>query len=226
MSANPARRAQRAAQRRRARDGRGARRAGQSRELVGPDKSATLLPSGGSAAGALTYCDEMAWRKVLSQMAALPGWWYGSSPRWQFELEASARAVFGRRLTVERFPDRLVYRVLLDIRGPVDLVEVVIMFFADPPYETYGLSPQDYPRVWAERGAASPHRMPSDDALCLWYPLDPRERRWTAEKGLLDLLYIVEDHLLFEAHWRATRGQHDAVWAGEEAGHGFSAEAA
>jgi hypothetical protein len=220
VSANPARRARRAAKRRRARDA--ARSARQVES--GPQKGAVLVP--GSQSGQLTHCEQMSWRKVLRQMAALPGIWYGSSPQWQLEVETDARAVFVRRLTVQRLPDRLVYRVRLDIRGPADIVEVVIVFYADPPYETYGLPAQDYPRVWAELGKASPHRMPTDDALCLWFPWDPPERRWTADKGLLDLLYIIEDHLLLEAHWRATGGRHGGVWAGEEAAHGFESEAA
>ncbi|SDO57040.1 hypothetical protein SAMN04515671_1367 [Nakamurella panacisegetis] len=109
----------------------------------------------------------------------------------------------------------------LDIRGPNDLTEVAINFYAAPAYETFGLSPQDYPRVWAETGMLSPHRMP-DDSLCLYYPGDPPERRWTPDKGLLDLLYIVGDHLAFEALWRAGGGH----WLGDEAPHGLNQKAA
>jgi hypothetical protein len=160
-------------------------------------------------------------------MTALPPrHWYGSRPAWQVALEAGARRAYGEKLTITVEPGRLIYRVALDIRGPLELVDVVIAFWADPPYNTYGLPPQDYPRVHAEPGAASPHRMPGDDALCLWFPWDPTERRWTHDKGLLDLLDITTDHLLLEGHWRATGGLLDGVWDGEEAEHGFVLEAA
>ena len=103
---------------------------------------------------------------------------------------------------------------------------VTISFYDTPPYNCYGLPPADYPRVHAEPGALSPHRMPSDDALCLWYPLDPAERRWTADKGLLDLLDIITSHLLWESHWRLTGGVTGGIWAGDEAAHGLAGEAA
>ena len=90
--------------------------------------------------------------------------------------------------------------------GRLNPVPMTISSTTRPPYDCYGLPPADYPRVYAEPGAPSPHRMPSDNALCLWYPLDPAERRWTADKGLLDLLDIITSHLLYEAYWRVTGG--------------------
>jgi hypothetical protein len=80
--------------------------------------------------------------------------------------------------------------------------------------------------VYAERGRASKHRMPGDDALCLWFPRDAPRRRWTHDKGLLDLLDIVVRHLLLEDHWRATGGWDGGVWDGDEAEHGFTLEEA
>lgn len=67
-----------------------------------------------------------------------------------------------------------------------------MVFFADPPYDTYGQHAEDYPRVWADRGRASPHRMPGD-SLCLYSPFDPSARRWRAELGLLCLLNLTRD---------------------------------
>jgi hypothetical protein len=116
---------------------------------------------------------------------------------------------------------RLTYTVDLDVPGRIHPVPVMISFYDTPPYYCYRLPPADYPRVHAELGAASPHRMPDDDALCLWYPADPPERRWTASKGLLDLLDIITSHLLYEAHWRVT-----GRWAGNEAAHGLTEAAA
>lgn len=116
----------------------------------------------------------------------------------------------------------LKYRIALDVRGPNDPTDIVVRFYDYPPYETYGLAPADYPRVFAEPGMASKHRMPDDDALCLYYPLDPPWRRWTADKGLLDLLDLIADHLGFEAYWRATGGDDGGIWVGDEAEHGFT----
>lgn len=145
--------------------------------------------------------------------------WYGNSPVWRVALEASARRQYGNRLHVTEGQGTLEYQVALDVRGPNDLVDVKITFYVAPVYETYGLSPQNYPRVRAEAGLLSKHRMP-DDALCLYYPLDPTEHRWTPEKGLLDLLYLVVDHLVYEAHWRVSGGWDGGRWLGDEAPHG------
>lgn len=162
----------------------------------------------------------------LSELFALPRYqparWYGSSPQWRILVEAQARRQYGTRLHVSLAAGRLTYAIDLDVPGRIDPVPVTVAFYDAPPYDCYGLAPADYPRMHAEPGAASPHRMPDDDALCLWYPADPPERRWTADKGLLDLLDVVTSHLLFEAHWRTTGGR----WAGDEAAHGFTEEAA
>ena len=124
------------------------------------------------------------------------------------------------------------YRVLvyrhsgLDVPGRRQTVPVTIAFYEDPAYESYGLHPRDYPRVYADRGMQSPHRL-TDDALCLFYPPDPPERRWLHTDGLVVLLDIVRQHLLFEDHWRATggfgdhRGRNRGTWLGDEAPHGF-----
>lgn len=152
--------------------------------------------------------------------------WYGNAPCWRVALEGQARRVFGDALTVTEWPGQLEYRVALDVRGPAELVEARVVFYADPPYETYGLAPCDYPRVFAERYRPSKHRMPDDDALCLYYPYDPEWRRWTASKGLIALLDIIVDHLSYEDIWRATGGIDGGVWPGDEAGHGLVQEAA
>jgi hypothetical protein len=67
----------------------------------------------------------------------------------------------------------------------------------------------------------SPHRMPDDDALCLYYPGSAPERRWRPESGLLALIDLVRDHVFFEDHWRATGGPCGGEWLGEEQPHGF-----
>lgn len=169
----------------------------------------------------------MQWRSFIESMSETrPVSWYGNAPWWRVALEARARRVYGESLTVTEWPGQLEYRVALDVRGPAELVEVRVLFYADPPYQTWGLDPSDYPRVFAERYRPSKHRMPDDDALCLYYPRDPEWRRWTADKGLLDLLDLIVDHLCCEDLWRATGGFEGGVWPGDEAEHGFAQEVA
>lgn len=98
---------------------------------------------------------------------------------------------------------------------------VAISFYAQPFYDTYGLAPEDYPRVFADPGLASPHRMP-DDSLCLFFPGDPLERRWTAKNGLLALINLAGDHLFFETYWRHTGGHRNGTWLSPEAPHGYA----
>ncbi|KAA0930766.1 hypothetical protein FGF04_29025 [Streptomyces apricus] len=109
----------------------------------------------------------------------------------------------------------------LDVTGESDAIDVRIRFYADPPYPTYGQKPEDFPRVHAKPGASSKHRHLPDDALCLWYPLDPAERRWTSSRGLLDLIEIVRTHLFLEHYWRLTGGESSGQWLIEDAPHGM-----
>ena len=51
--------------------------------------------------------------------------------------------------------------------------------------------------------------------LCLWYPHDPPELRWTWNDGLEEYVRIVARHLIYEEYWRRT-GQ----WPVEDAPHG------
>lgn len=216
MSTRSVRKARRAAGRRKA-----SRQGVPSRQVEGTDKLWTTP--------ARDACLQMQWRasfEATTEVWPAPLRWYGTSPAWRVAVEASTRREYGDRLRVTEWRGRVEYRIALDVRGPNDLVEVAVVFYADPPYETYRLHPQDYPRVWAERGLPSKHRMPDDDALCFYYPADPPERRWTADKGLLDLLDLVVDHLGYEAYWRASGGHDGGQWLGDEVEHGFTQEAA
>jgi hypothetical protein len=108
--------------------------------------------------------------------------------------------------------DSLTYELTgLDVIGEPDPVDIRIRFYTDPPYPTYGQRPEDFPRVHAKPGARSKHRYSFDDALCLWFPLDPDERRWTSSRGLLDLIEI-RTHLFLEHYWRLTGGESGGQW--------------
>jgi hypothetical protein len=121
----------------------------------------------------------------------------------------------------QRGPGVLTYHHAgLAVPGRVDRVPVRVEFHERPPYECYGLPWHDYPRVFADPGALSKHRMP-DDALCLYYPGDPARQRWTVANGLVQLFAIIADHLFYEQWWRHTGGHDGGQWLGDEAEHGF-----
>ncbi|WP_225858943.1 hypothetical protein [Streptomyces albicerus] len=148
--------------------------------------------------------------------------WYGAQPAWWAPLERDARRRFGSALRHTYRRDSLTYELTgLDVIGEPDPIDVNISFYKEPPYLTYGLKPQDFPRVHAKPRAPSKHRYSEDDALCLWHPLDPEERRWTSSKGLLDLIEIVRTHLFLEHYWRLTGGEHGGQWLVEDAPHGM-----
>lgn len=88
------------------------------------------------------------------------------------------------------------------------------------------MAPADYPRVLTGPGADSPHRLPGD-ALCLWYPRDGDDLRWSHTMGLIALFNLARKHVFYESHWRSTGGMGppSGEWLGEEAPHGFPDEA-
>lgn len=172
--------------------------------------------------------------------------WDGLTIGWQYDLERGMRVKWPGDLTpslglrwvwparqslaVEDFGGLPVLgRVLtyqhagLPVLGRSDLVPVSVEFHEHPTYSTYGLPWSDYPRVFADPGAASKHRMP-DDSLCLYYPWDPAPRRWRYENGLIQLFEMVADHLHKERWWRHTGGDENAEWLGEDAEHGIPRE--
>lgn len=150
--------------------------------------------------------------------------WYGLDTRWSVPFESDARREHGRDLCVEVRPRAVIYRHRgLEVPGRLVAVPVSVRFHAQPPYPTFGLQPEEFPRVYADRGADSPHRHrhQGDDALCLYYPETDPAGRWTPDDGLLALLNLTRDHLFFELHWRATGGHRGGVWLGPEAPHGL-----
>jgi len=140
--------------------------------------------------------------------------WYGLQPSWLLPLEAEALREHGEGLRVSTYRGRLVYRVSVEVPGRVQPVEVTINFYERPRYDCYGLKPEEYPRVFACTAGPSPHRMPDDGALCLYYP-------HSEAKGLLALIDLARDHVFFEDYWRDTGGEKGGVWLGGEQSHGF-----
>jgi hypothetical protein len=136
-------------------------------------------------------------------------------------MEADARREHRESLQVSTYRGRLVYRVPVNVPGRLQPVQITINFYERPRYDCYGLTPQEYPRVFACTPGPSPHRMPQDDALCLYYPLSGPERRWRPENGLLALIDLARDHVFFEDHWRDTGGEPAGEWLGDEQPHGF-----
>ncbi|MHB1164371.1 MAG: hypothetical protein ACYC90_00325 [Candidatus Nanopelagicales bacterium] len=139
--------------------------------------------------------------------------WYGNDAMWFIRFDRDARAQHGRRLSIQLTSGVRTYRLSgLEVPGRDD-VPVRIEFYACAPYYTFGLKPQDYPRVFADPGADSEHRL-RDDALCLYAPFDREERRWTSKHGLAQLLNLVRDHLFCEMVWQEKR-----VWPADAAPH-------
>lgn len=136
-------------------------------------------------------------------------------------LEVEARREHGDSLQVRAYRGRLKYCVPVEVPGRHQPVEITINFYENPPYDCYGLSPEEYPRVFACTKGPSPHRMPSDGALCLYYPRSTPERRWRPENGLLALIDLARDHVFFEDYWRDTGGKSGGEWLGAEQPHGF-----
>jgi hypothetical protein len=148
--------------------------------------------------------------------------WYGLDASWFYPFERDARRRYRKRLSVQHGADVLTYRLRgLDVPGD-DLHDLTIAFYRRPPYNTYGRKPEDSPRVHTSVRRDSKHRMPSDDALCLWFPHDPSDRTWTSSQGLLVLIELAARHLLFEREWLETGGHRGGRWPVEDAPHGFS----
>lgn len=161
-------------------------------------------------------------------MGAVTAPWV-ADPTWSLLLQRDAIRRAGDALIVVITPDVMTYQHTgVEVVGRRELVPVTIEFHRRPPYDCYGLAPEDYPRVLADAGARSPHRMPEDDRLCLWMPKDPPERRWTPQDGLQRLLDITAEHLFAEEHWRCTggvdeRGVEVGQWPIPQAAHGVPA---
>lgn len=133
------------------------------------------------------------------------------------------------RETLRRHPDLRAFLARLGVsplfmlgyealaEGPYGLVRLAALFPRDP------FAGAD-PKVFALDGdRRSLHRNPPWDNgveghgadLCLYFPPDPQERRWTVEYGLVGLFDLARRHLACEHIWRETD-----EWPTEDAPHG------
>jgi hypothetical protein len=71
----------------------------------------------------------------------------------------------------------------------------------------------EVPRVFADGPPDSPHRY-NDGSLCMWYPHDPNDLRWSRRDGAAALVGYIALHLVREQWWRET-----GDWPGPEAPH-------
>lgn len=69
------------------------------------------------------------------------------------------------------------------------------------------------PNVYVDGPNNSPHRY-DDGSLCMWFPRDPPEMRWTPKAGAADLVTRIAVHLIKEEWFRRT-----GEWVGEEVQH-------
>lgn len=153
------------------------------------------------------------------------GTWYADEPGFIRTLERDLEAHVEHRGLVTRHIAAAYSsgapRILQYAHAGVEVpsrpnIPVLVEFHEFPLYPTYGRHPRDYPRVYADLGADSPHRL-GGDALCIYHPDDPPERTWQHSDGLALLFNLAANHLFFEAYWR----EHD-MWLNDEAGHNLS----
>lgn len=175
--------------------------------------------------------------RFLDQVRIDARWWVDQFDlRWRLErpsmeLDPTITRVSG--YTLRRHPDLDAFnrRALLlwsDVlgyqaraEGPYGVVRLAALF-PKSPFE--GADPSMF-ALDGER--FSLHRNPPFDQgvegvsanLCLWFPQDPPERRWTAEYGLVELFDLARRHLAAEHVWRETDR-----WPTEDAPHGDHAQ--
>ena len=136
---------------------------------------------------------------------------------------AAVRMGCGRVVPLGSLPSTIVgepyrlYRISdVDVQARTKPIEVTVVF---ERYRNFGgrqfADGRNFPAVYADRYDESPHRY-ADGSLCLYYPLDLEQRRWTPDKGLRSLVSLAADHVFFEDWHRQT-----GAWIAPEAPHGF-----
>jgi hypothetical protein len=71
-------------------------------------------------------------------------------------------------------------------------------------------------KVWVDDYPGKFKHRWSEGNLCMWYPSDPPEKKWTIDKGLLALIEMSVVHLFKE---RYAKEHPSEPWLGEEAPH-------
>lgn len=133
------------------------------------------------------------------------GPWYGDE-RVRSLFEWDAKKIYPS-LRSRRSSEGIEYTTTVPVTGYQDR-GVRVVFPA-------GSSPESV-RIYADGPESSPHRYPDSGTLCIWYPSDPKHRRWMQQDGLVELLDLIAVHLFMEAFWRDTDD-----WLGDEAPHGW-----
>jgi len=107
----------------------------------------------------------------------------------------------------------------IDVQGRIVRAPVTVVFKPTRwyPGDDRILDGREFPSVYVDHGDGV-HRF-ADGALCLYYPRDMAQRRWTSEKGLRALISLAADHLFFEDVYRDT-----GEWIAPQAEHGFPAK--
>lgn len=170
---------------------------------------------------------------VLPPSGATRGEWawvaHGAGPAFRLSLERGLLSHFDdlrrkgndEHVAIDAGVNVLTYTIT-GMKVPGDTVRhnVAIEFHRKPSYNTFGLPAHDFPRVTTDDLRPKHHAYPaltiSDGPLCLWYPHDPEDRRWTSRRSLVDLIEMVRRHLFLEQHYRVRR-----IWLMEDAPHGF-----
>jgi hypothetical protein len=74
----------------------------------------------------------------------------------------------------------------------------------------------DSGRVWVDGFPGRFKHKYKEGNLCMWYPSDPPEKKWTIDKGLLALIDLALVHLFKE---RYAKDHPDEPWLGDEVPH-------
>lgn len=134
----------------------------------------------------------------------VPVWHTRPAPRILFQHQLAACGVVVRVVRPPR-PYRGGFALAARLALP-DLVDQAVTIVFGPGNSTV-------PHVYTNGPSESPHRY-FDGSLCMWYPDDPDEQRWTFRDGPAVLLGHIVAHLMREEWWRRT-----GEWPGTEAEH-------
>lgn len=143
-----------------------------------------------------------------------PSWEQNYGLLLRFERDAYlAYPSLRRSSTGARRYARVVYRLVVPVEHYAPrMIEIHLRRTSPEPALT---------RVYSDGPTESPHRYSPHHkdpqkrpSLCIWYPDDPPDQRWTPRDGLLTMIEMTRVHLFKEAWYRET-----GEWLGEEVPH-------